>query len=74
MENLPMRIDVEAGGLFFVEGAESDEIGAGALERQAGADHIHDIAGCPNLFERAGREKPRHGIVVERRPAALCDN
>ena len=60
MENLFVRVDVEAGGLLPVEGAKRDEIGPGAFERHITSDHLDNVAGSPNLFERRRRNEAAH--------------
>ena len=45
VENLFMRIDVEAGGLFLVERAEGGEVRAGFFQRQIRPDDVHNVAG-----------------------------
>src|SRR5581483_8861645 len=60
VKNLALGIDVEAGRLLAVEGAERGEIGAGALEGHVGADDIDDVTGGANLLNRCGRNHAGH--------------
>ena len=39
-----------------MERAEADEVGAGPLQREGGADHIHDITRGADLFQKLGEE------------------
>ena len=54
MENLALRIDVEAWRLLLVKRAEGHEVHARTLERHIGADNVHDVAGGANLLARSG--------------------
>ena len=51
MEDLAVWINVKAWALLPVEGAKRHEIGARSLERQVGADHIHDVTRGADLLE-----------------------
>ena len=55
VENLLVRIDVEARRLFLVKRAERGEVRAGLFQRQIRADDIHDVAGGADAFEGCGR-------------------
>jgi hypothetical protein len=57
MENLPMRIDIEARGLFPMKRTERDKSAPGAFQRQNRADHVHDIARGANLLQSCRRNK-----------------
>ena len=63
VEDLLVRIDVEAGRLFLVERAERGEIRAGFFQRQIRADDIHDVAGGANSFAGGGGKKTGHGAT-----------
>lgn len=54
MENLFVRIDVEAGRFLLMERAERGEVGAGALQIQITADDIDDVIGGTNTFAGSG--------------------
>src|ERR1700722_18027345 len=60
MENLLLRIDVETRGLFLVKRAQRSEVRPGALQRDIGANDIHDVAGRTYLLERCRRKKSSH--------------
>ena len=45
MEELFGGVDVEGGGFFVMKWAVADEGGAGALEREIGADDVHNVCG-----------------------------
>src|SRR5438477_8683735 len=62
MENLLVRIDVEAGSFFFVKWAQGNEVRPGALEGKIGTDDIHDVTGSTDLFAGRGGKKAGHGI------------
>ncbi len=67
VKNLFMRIDVEAGGLFLVKGAEGGEVGAGAFQRQIGPDDVHNVAGGANAFAGCGGKRASHACSASRR-------
>ena len=72
MENLLVRIDVEAGRFFLVERTERGEVRAVFFQRHIRADDIHDVAGGANLFARGGRKETGHdstpcGIIFRSR-------
>src|SRR5437868_2540436 len=50
MENLALRIDVEAGRFLFVKRAQSDKVRPGALEWNIRPNDIHNVTGSANLF------------------------
>ena len=60
MENLPVGIDVEAGGFFLVKRAEGDEVCPRLFQRQTCADDVHDVAGGADAFEDCGRNGAGH--------------
>ena len=64
MENLFGRVDVEAGGFFFMERAEGNEIDPGTFEGDIAADDLDNIASGPNLLECGGRNDATHGKGV----------
>ena len=58
VEDLLARVHVEAGRLLLMEGAERDEVRAGALERQVAADDIDYVTRGANLFaEVVGKKR-----------------
>ena len=71
MENLLVRIDVEAGSLFFVKRAQRNEVGPGALEGKIGADDIHDVTGSTDLFAGRRGKQASHGIGQLKGPCVL---
>ena len=75
VENLLVRIDVEAGRFFLVKRAKRGEVGAGAFQRQIRADDIHDVAGGADVFEGCGEEiRPCAIIGAPRRSIADVDD
>jgi hypothetical protein len=62
MKNLPVRIDIEAGRFFPVEGAEGDKIGPGPFEGQGGANDFDDVIGGADLFEERWIDEPGHAL------------
>ena len=60
VENLFMRIDVEAGRLFLVKRAEGGEVGARLFQRQIRADDVHDVAGGADAFASCGGKRAGH--------------
>ena len=67
VENLFMRIDVEAGGLFLVKRAEGGEVGAGLFQRQIRPDDVHNVAGGANAFAGCGGKRASHACSASRR-------
>ena len=51
VKNLLLGIDVEAGRLLFVKWAEGGEVGPVFFQRQAGTDHLHDVACRADAFQ-----------------------
>jgi len=64
MENLLVRIDVEAGGFLFVEGTERGEVRTRTFQRQITANDIHDVAGGTDLFEGVIGDQPSHAGML----------
>ena len=52
IEDLAMRVDVEAWALLAMKGAKRNEVGPGAFQGENGAYYVHDIARGANLFQR----------------------
>src|SRR5207249_11572651 len=65
VEDLFLRIDVEAGRLLLVKRAERREVRARAFQWQVAADDIHDVTGGANLFEGCGRNPGHAGSLPD---------
>src|SRR5439155_17237263 len=63
MENLTVRIDVEAGRLLAVKGAEGDEVRTGSLQGDGPSNNIYDVTGSANLFQSRWRDESGHIIA-----------
>ena len=78
MKELALGADVEAGGFFLVEGAEGDEVGAGAFEGDVAADDVHNIAGGADLFDwwrgKSSHPGPAAAGLFVGRPDDLIDH
>ena len=60
MEDLLVRIDVEARRLFLMKRAERGEVRAGFFQRQIRADDVHDVAGGADLLAGRGGKESGH--------------
>ena len=67
MKDLLVRIDVEAGRFFFVEGAERSEVSACTFQWQITANDIHDVVGVADLFERVIGDQTSHAHMQPER-------
>ena len=63
MENLAMRIDVEAGAFLAVKRTESNEVCARSFEGEHRAYDIDDVTGSANLLESCRRNESGHIIA-----------
>jgi hypothetical protein len=66
VKNLALRMNIEAGGLLFVEWAESDEVRPRPLEREIGTDDFDDVTGGTDLVENRLRKQATHGARLVR--------
>ena len=67
MEDLFVWLDVEAGRLLFVKGAERSEVSTSTLQRQIATNDIHDVVGGANLFESVIGKQTSHAHMQPER-------
>src|SRR5207249_6692976 len=65
-EDLQVRIDVEAGSLFFVKRTKRHEVGAGALQGHVRPNDINNVIGRADLLQGRGGKQAGHGYKVRK--------